>query len=83
MKVKFSGLAVGSCFVRGKSLRKKTAEDRAATVDGRGKVRARKQRGDPDVEPAACPLRYIGVGLRHHPGEVVEIGDGKPQRRRR
>lgn len=85
MKVKFSGLSVGSCFTggRGKGVRKKVEDAKYATVGRRGKVRSRDQNGDPDVDAVPCPLRYIGVGMRGHPDAVVEIGDGNPNKKRR
>jgi hypothetical protein len=83
MKVTFGELPIGSCFIRGGKTRKKIAEARAASVGGNGRVRTRAVKGDPAVVPAPCPLRYLGVGLRHNPEQVVEIGDGNILRRRR
>lgn len=81
MKIKLSGLSIGLCFSRNKGkVMKKVADGRVATVGKNGKVRTRAQKGDPEVEQANCPLRFIGIGMtRTHPEEVVEIGDGRPR----
>jgi len=86
MKVKFSGLPVGSCFVGGRGkgrVRKKVEDGRYASVGKSGKAKSRDQRGDPDVQSIPCPLNYIGVGLRGTPEQVVEIGNGRPRERRK
>ena len=85
MRAKFSEIAPGTCFTggRGKGVRKKTEDGRQASVGKGGKVRSRGLKGDPDVEPTPCPLRLIGVGMRGHPDQVVEIGCGKPREKRR
>lgn len=87
MKVRLSGVPVGSCYLhgRGASIKKKLDDGKAAVVnDGSGKVRIRKVKGDPNVEMIeACPLRYLGVGLRRHPDAVVEIGDGNLLKRKK
>lgn len=84
MKLKFTDLPIGSCFMSGKNgnLRKKVDDRKIAIVKDSGKVSNRKVKGDPDVEPTACPVRYLGVGLRRHPAQVVEIGDGDLLKRR-
>lgn len=83
MKVRFGELPVGSCFMHGRSaLRKKVGDEKTATVRGNGKVSTRKMKGNPEVEPSPCPLKYLGVGLRRHPDAVVEIGDGNIVERR-
>ena len=84
MKVKLSELAPGSCFLRGRKrlkLEKKVEGDRIASRGKGGRIRTRPVRGDPEVESVSCPLWAIGVGMRHHPDEVVEIGDGRPRTR--
>jgi len=86
MKIQLSGVPVGSCYLHGKKseIRKKLEDGRSASINGRGKVRYGKPKGDPEVEMIeACPLRYLGVGLRRHPDAVVEIGDGNILKRRR
>lgn len=84
MKMKFSELAMGSCCIHGKNqeIKKKVGEHKALMVRDNGKVSTRKVKGDPDVDSAICPLRYLGVGLRKHPDTVVEIGDGNILARR-
>lgn len=76
MKVRVSELPVGSCFRQGRTVKKKVDGDRALTVAANGRVRTRKLRGDPEVEPVPCELRHLGAGLRRHPEQVIEIGDG-------
>lgn len=78
MKVKLTELAVGSCFLAGRNgaMQKKVGERRIAVVNESGRIRYRKQKGDPEVEPSPCSVRYLGVGLRKNPETVVEIGDG-------
>lgn len=86
MKVKFTELPVGSCFIHGRGggalghggggMKKKVGEAKASSVKANGRVSTRKVKGDPEVEPSPCPLRLLGVGLRRHPEGVVEIGDG-------
>lgn len=91
MKVKFAELPIGACFFQGRAggtMRKKVAEAKVAVVKTNGRISTRKVKGDPEVEPSPCDLRYLGVGLRRHPEGVVEIGDGnliegKKARRRR
>jgi hypothetical protein len=79
LKLRLSEVSVGGCF-RGKkgTIGKKVEGDRIATIQKGGKVRMRAQKGDPEVEPIACSLRFIGVGMRQHPSEIVEIGSGRP-----
>lgn len=81
MKLKLSELPVGNCYAKGKSRGKKVAEDRVAFVGAGGKVRTRAVKGDPEVSQRPCRLDELGVGLRRHPEEVVEIGDGRPRSR--
>lgn len=78
MKVRFSDLTVGSCFAQGRKrkLGKKTDDGKITTVGKGGRVNTRVVKGDPEVEPEPCPLKYLGVGQRGHPDVVVEIGDG-------
>jgi hypothetical protein len=87
VKVHLSGVPVNSCYLhgRGTQVKKKLEDGRAAIVHGTtGKVRYRKTKGDPEVDMIeACPLRYLGVGLRRHPDEVVEIGDGNLLKRKK
>lgn len=84
MKVKFSELPVGSCFLQKDKTKKKIQERKAAIVREKdGKVLKRKVKGDPSVDAIPCPIQYLGVGLRRHPDQVVEIGDGNPFRRRK
>lgn len=82
MKVRLSELPVGSCFQQGKTTRKKVDGDRTATVK-KSRVKMRKLRGDPQVDPVPCPINLLGVGLPRHPEMVVEIGDGNLLSRRR
>lgn len=82
MKVRLSEIPAGTCFLQGKKTKKKVEGDRIATMNGK-RVKYRKQRGDPAVQPVPCPLRYFGVGLRRHPEHVVEIGDGNLLKERR
>ncbi len=84
MKVKFSQLAVGSCFTGRdrRTIRKKVGDDRVLTVGKNGRPRTRKQKGDPEVATAGCTLRMIGAGLKRHPETVIEIGDRDPRRNR-
>jgi hypothetical protein len=83
MKVRFSELPVGSCFTGrdGRTVRKKVGDDRVLTVGRGGRVRTRKQKGDPTVSTAGCSLRLIGTGLKKHPETVIEIGDRHPRKR--
>lgn len=76
MKTKFTDLHVGSCFLQGGRMRKKVAEGKVAVVRANGRVVTKKVKGDPEVEPSPCEIRYLGVGLRRNPEAVVEIGDG-------
>lgn len=78
MKIRFTELPVGSCFLQGRnaSMKKKVADRRVAVVREDGRIRYRKQKGDPDVEESPCTVRYLGVGLRKIPETLVEIGDG-------
>lgn len=76
MKVRLSEVPVGSCFQHGKGTKKKIGDGKTASVGLGGRVKTRAIKGDPEVEPVACPLKYLGVGLRRHPEGVIEIGDG-------
>lgn len=64
-------------------MKKKTSEDKATEVKKNGRVSTRKVKGDPDVKPVDCPLKFLGVGLRRHPDQIVEIGDGNITRPKR
>lgn len=83
MKVRLSEIPVGSCYVQGRKgeTKKKVSDGKVASIGKTGKVSTRKMRGDPEVEPSTCPLRYLGVGLRRHPDQVVEIGSTQPPKR--
>lgn len=85
MKMFFKDLLVGSCFIGPKGdMKKKVSESKASQVNEEsGKVSTRKVKGAAEVEPSACELRYLGVGLRRHPDVVIEIGDGNPFRGKR
>jgi hypothetical protein len=77
MKIRVNEIPVGSCFVgKNGQVKKKVSDDRCAVVGMNGRVSTRKMKGDPEVEPTGCPLKYLAVGLRRHPDAVVEIGDG-------
>jgi hypothetical protein len=82
MKVRVSEVPVFSCFLQGKSTKKKVSDDRASTIK-RGRVRTGKIKGDPEVTHVSCPLEMLGIGMPRHPETVVEIGDGNPFRKRR
>ncbi len=82
MKVRASEVSIGSCFLQGRSLKKKVADDKALTVKN-GKASTRKLKGDPEVELTGCPLEMLGLGMSRHPEVIVEIGDGNPLRKRR
>ena len=79
MKVRLSEVSGGNCF-RGKkgAIGKKIEGDRIASIQKGGKVRMRQQKGDPEVEPIACSLRFIGIGMRQNPNELVEIEISPP-----
>lgn len=82
MIVNLSELPVGSCFRQGKAIKKKIEGEKTATVAMNGRVKTRKVRGNPQVEPVPCTLRLFGVGLRRHPDQVVEIGHGNLLKKR-
>ena len=83
-KKKFSELPLQACFVQKNKTKKKIQERKAAIVREKdGKVLKRKVKGDPVVEEIPCPINYLGVGLRRHPDQIVEIGDGNPLRNRK
>lgn len=85
MKIRFSEVPAQTCFFHGrKGQEKKKLEDgKVATIGKSGKVSMRPMKGNPKVEQKTCSLRYLAVGLRRHPDEVVEIGDGNILKRRR
>jgi len=85
MKIRFTDLQVGSCFVgKNGKVRKKVSERQAADIRESDRVVSkRKVKGNPEVESAFCPLELLGVGLRRHPERVVEIGDGNILERRK
>lgn len=80
MKTRFSELSVGSCFMQGKRFKKKASDGRVITISAAGRVRTKNQKGDPEVQPSSCPLKFIGVGLRRTPDTIIEVGDGCPTR---
>lgn len=87
MKVHLSELTVNSCFIHGRKRKvsKKVEDGKVSTIGKGGRVSTRVVKGDPEVEPEVCPLRYLGVGQRAHPDQMVEIGDGNilhPKKRR-
>lgn len=82
MKIPFKDLLIGSCFIANNGeVKKKVSEKKASAVELSGKVKTRKVKDVAEVEPTACELRHLGVGLRRHPELVVEIGDGNPYKR--
>lgn len=84
MKMKVNDVPVHSCFLQGRTLRKKISENQVSTRNQlSGKVSTRKIKGNPDVEYTQCPLEMLGVGMRRHPEAVVEIGDGNPLKKRK
>ncbi len=84
MKIKLSNLQVGTCFTDAKGQeRKKVADRKVASVSLNGRVKMRKIKGNPEVEPSPCSLRLFGVGLRRHPDIIVEVGDGNPMKGRK
>ncbi len=85
MKMKFTDLAILSCFVgKNGDVKKKVSERKASAVkESSGKVSTRKVKGDPEVENVPCPLNLFGVGLRRHPERVIQIGDGNILERRK
>jgi hypothetical protein len=82
MKIRLSGIPVGTCFSDKHGERKKVAEKKIARVKANGRVCMRKIKGDPEVEPSPCSLRLFGVGLRRHPDIMVEVGDGNLLKKR-
>jgi len=80
VKTRFSELSAGSCFTHGKRVKKKTSDGRVITISAAGRVRTKAQKGDPEVQPSSCPLRFIGVGMKRHPDTIIEVGDGCPVR---
>lgn len=83
MKIRTSEVPVQSCFMQGRTLRKKVADDKASTRSAMGKVSTKKIKGDPEVDLVSCPLSMLGVGMRRHPETIVQIGDGNPLPRRK
>lgn len=85
MKIRLSEVPVGSCFLGKKDKIFKRLEDgKAASINPAGRVSTKKTSGDPEVEMIeACPLKFLGVGLRRHPDLVVEIGDGNILKKRK
>jgi hypothetical protein len=85
MKVRLSEVPIGSCYLGKKSqILKKVDEGKASTIALSGRVSTKRTKGDPEVEMIeACPLKYLGIGLRRHPDLVVEIGDGNILKKRR
>lgn len=78
MGARFSELRDGLCFTRRGKLKKKVNGSTELSVDARGRVRRRKVRGDPRVEPlAACPLNMVGLGLASMPDQILELGRGR------
>lgn len=84
MKARVSDLAPNQCYRKRGSrvLRKKLADGRIVEIGRDRRVKFRKERGDPVVNVESCPLRFVGVGLRHNPETIVEIGSSRPKRRR-
>lgn len=80
MKMRLSDLPPGSCFKQGKAVKKKLSDGRVVTVSPKGRVRVADPKGDPMVSSVSCELKFIGVGLRRHPEQVVEMGTGSPRR---
>lgn len=79
MILRLSEVPVNSCYTSGKSKKilKKVEGGKVGYVGLSGRVSMRSAKGDPDVNLIeACPLKYLGIGLRRHPDMVVEIGDG-------
>ncbi len=71
----FDEVPVGGCYERRGSVRKKVGDDLEARIGKAGRVKSKKVKGNPEVETSeACPLKFLGVGLRRHPEGVVEIG---------
>ncbi len=83
MKIYLSEIADNGCYRHRRKIRKKLADGRSASISPKGKVSLRTLKGDPEVVPVPCPLKYLGVGLRRHPDTVVEIGDGNILKKRK
>ena len=85
MKIRLSEVWAGSCFFGKKDkIFKKLEDGKTVTISGAGRVSTKKIKGDPEVETMdACPLKFLGVGLRRHPDLVVEIGDGNILKKRK
>lgn len=83
MKIKLSDLPILNCFLTAKGeMKKKVGDRKIATVGLSGRVKTRKVKGNPEVEPSPCSIRLFGVGLRRHPDMMVEIGDGNLLKKR-
>jgi hypothetical protein len=83
MKIKLSGIPIGTCYIaKNGDMKKKVADRKIASVKLSGRVNMRKVKGDPEVEPTPCSLRLFGVGLRRHPDVMVEVGDGNLLKKR-
>lgn len=80
MKMRLSDLPPGSCFKQGKTVKKKLSDGRVVTVGAKGRVRIAEPKGDPVVASVSCELKLLGVGLRRHPEQIVEMGSGRPVR---
>lgn len=80
MKIRISELPVGSCFMKGRKVSKKTGDQEVVCLGKGGKERKRTIKRDDEVESTPCPLRMIGVGLRGNPEAVLELGNGRPRR---
>jgi hypothetical protein len=84
MKIKLSDLPILNCFVNSKGeMKKKVGDRKVATVAMSGRVKTRKVKGNPEVEPSPCSIRLFGVGLRRHPDIMVENGDGDLLKKRK
>lgn len=82
MRVRVSEIPPNQCYRKpgSRTLRKKLADGRIVEIGRDRRVKYRKERGDPVVEIESCPLRFLGVGLRHNPEIMVEVGSSKPRR---
>lgn len=86
VRLKLSEVPPGLCYADGPKggTRKKLGDGRLVSIGKDRRVRYRKPTSsDPTVSIVPCPLRYLGVGLRNNPENVVEIGSSKPSRPRK